>query len=227
LADCGVGSRRSCEKLITEGRVAVNGSIVTELGSRILPGRDSVELDSQEVAPQSCCYVLLNKPRDVISTSSDPQGRKTVLDLVSIPSVRLYTVGRLDRSSEGLLLLTNDGDLANRLMHPRHHIDRVYEVIIDRTLKRTEERKFVEGIHDDGDVLKAVSIQLLNVTSRGPRYELVLREGKNRQIRRMVHACGCKVQQLKRTAMGSLQLNGLRVGQWRYLTDAEVKELKK
>lgn len=227
LADCGAGSRRYCEKLITDGRVSVNGSIVSELGTKVVPGSDVVELDGRTLHVESNCYVLLNKPRDIISTSSDPQGRKTVLDLVSSLNVRLYTVGRLDRSSEGLLLLTNDGDLAHRLMHPSHHVDRVYEVIIDRTLTESEERQFIEGIRDEGELLRAVSIHLINVTSRGPRYKLVLREGKNRQIRRMVRACGCKVHQLKRTAMGSLRLNGLRVGQWRYLTEAEVKELKK
>jgi pseudouridine synthase len=221
LAECGVGSRRACERVIGQGRVAVDGRTIREQGVRIDPEGQRVEVDGRPVRPQPLCYILLNKPRDVLCTSSDEKGRRTIHDLLPDSGIRVYNVGRLDRDSEGLLLVTNDGELAATLMHPRYHISKTYRVWIDRLLTTHELKRFEAGITCQGELLTMQSIREIGEQNGRFEYEIVLAEGKNRQIRRMLEACEVRIYRLRRIRMGPLTLEGVPTGGWRYLSDAE------
>lgn len=227
LAACGAGSRRACEDLIREGRVSVNGSLVTEMGVTVEPGQDTVCLDGRTVEPQRRVYLAVHKPLGVLCTSRDPQGRRTVLDLLPAYGERLYTIGRLDADSEGLILVTNDGDLAHLLMHPRHHVHKVYEVWSSKPMAATQQRRMTDGLWIDGEAMRMVSLRESSRDAQGVRYRVVLAEGKKRQIRRMFREAGCKVVRLIRTHLGSVSLGNLAVGQHRPLTAAEVEQLRK
>jgi len=226
LARCGVGSRRYCDDVIRAGRVTVNGETVGELGVRVRPGRDVVEVDGRRVAAERFVYYLLNKPRDVISTSKDPRGRRTVMDFLPPGAARMFVVGRLDRESEGLVLLTNDGGLANRLLHPRYHIARVYQVWTDRPLKQAEVARLRKGVQAGGEMMKAAGISRMAKEYKGQCYEFVLKEGRNRQIRRMLGVLGVKVVRLKRVQFGPLKLGRLALGRVRELDEGEVGALQ-
>lgn len=226
LAQCGLGSRRSCEVLILSGVVTVDGHPVTELGSSILPGRQVVRVHGTTVQPEAKLYLALNKPAGYVSTSKDPQGRPTVVDLVKSLSERLYTVGRLDRDSEGLLILTNDGDLANAMSHPRHHVEKVYHVAVSGRLSAAQRSAFRLGVESDGELLRVIEVRELRGGKRGVTYEVVLGEGRNRQLRRMFAAVGLKVVRLERVAIGPLRLGRIARGRWRHLTNAEVQSLR-
>ena len=228
LAECGVASRRASEKLIEDGRVSVDGRVVTELGTKIDPGSQQVMFDGKPVTREEKVWIMLNKPTGVICTSDDPQGRERVIDLVPDLSGRLYTVGRLDVMSEGLILLTNDGELAHRLMHPRHHIEKKYQVWIDRPLSAAEIDRMLKGLNCSGETLRALKVEpLKRMVALQSGYTLALGEGRNRHIRRMMEALGCKVVRLVRVSVGPLRLEKLRSGEYRELEEWDVERLRK
>ena len=226
LADAGIASRRACEGLITDGRVQVNGR-TAELGMSVEPGRDAVLLDGVPVLVQSKRrVVIVYKPRGVVSTSSDPQGRRTVQDLVSDIPERLYSIGRLDINSEGLLLMTNDGELANRLMHPRYKVNKTYYCVCDGKLTASELAALQNGVMlDDGMTAPARVRDVRPTATGGTSFSITIHEGRNRQVRRMLEAVGHRTLRLKREAYGPLTLEGLHSGQWRDLTPGELAEL--
>ncbi len=225
IAHAGICSRRDADTFISEGKVHVNGKVVTELGYQVSPG-DRITVSGQRIEPEPFVYILMNKPRDTITTTSDEKGRKTVMDLVeNATGQRVYPVGRLDRNTTGLILLTNDGDLANRLMHPSYKVRKVYDVETSRMLTDDELGKLRVGIPLEDGPAKAYRItrhpQFLNVVT------LSMHEGRNRIVRRMMEALGVEVLSLDRVGYGPLQKKGLRVGRWRNLRKAEINELRK
>lgn len=225
MADCGVASRRASEQIISDGRVTVNG-IPAVLGMSVEEG-DDVRLDGKRLTPQTEHVVLmLYKPRGVVSTSSDEAGRKTVQAFVSELPYRLYNVGRLDLNSEGLLLLTNDGELANRLMHPRYKVDKTYRVVCDGTLSASEIAVLTNGVQlEDGMTAPAKIANIRRSTTGGTAFSITIHEGRNRQIRRMLEAVGHRTLRLKREQYGNLRLGDLRPGEWRYLSKEEIDGL--
>jgi pseudouridine synthase len=219
LASAGVGSRRAVDELIRAGRVTVNGQM-GELGSAVGEG-DVVAVDGRPVAPQELAYLMLHKPPGVVTTARDPQGRRTVVDLVESPQ-RVYPVGRLDRDTTGLLLLTNDGELANRLAHPRHGVEKTYVADVEGDPPPDVLRRLAEGVElADGPTAPARVRRL-----GAGRIELVIHEGRNRQVRRMCEAVGHPVRRLHRSAYGALELGALAEGRWRALTSEEVDALR-
>lgn len=225
LADCGAGSRRACEALIDQGLVAVDGEIVRRQGVTLDPDQQSVTLRGKRVSPPAKVYLALNKPRDVVCTSHDPQGRRTVQTFVPRGLPRVYTVGRLDRDSEGLLLLTNDGAFAHALAHPRHHITKTYLVWADGILDRVQQERMLRGMVIDGESMQALSISQVDRTGGGARYRVILGQGRKRQIRRMFEASGVRVRRLLRTGIGSLELGTLKSSEVRTLRVEEVRAL--
>jgi pseudouridine synthase len=227
LADCGLGSRRFCEKLIAAGRVQVDGETVTELGTKVDPATQKVVCNGKPVVIEPSVTILLNKPPKVICTSDDPQGRTTVLDLLDDLPERVYTVGRLDFMSEGLILVTNDGDLAHALMHPRYHIPKVYKVWLDSPIGFHQLKKMKRGIPNKGETLRVLDIDEGVHTRKGVEYTITLGEGKNRHIRRLMEHFDKKVFRLMRIAIGPLQLGDLRPGEYRTAKPSELKLLRK
>lgn len=224
LADCGVCSRRAAEAAIIEGLVTVNGDLAA-IGQKIDPEADLVCYAGKPVKPSGAekHYILLNKPRGVVCTAKDEKGRTPVTDLVKLDGVRLYPVGRLDMDSDGLLLLTDDGDFANRLTHPRHEIPKIYEVTFRHPLTEEQIEQLGAPMELDGYPLLPVGIRSLSPD----KLELTLWEGRNRQIRRMCEVVGLKIARLSRVAVGDVRLGDLPAGKWRFLTDAEVQYLLK
>lgn len=227
LAACGVGSRRACEHLIDDGVVTVDGEVIDQQGVTIDPSRQIVRVEGRRVGAEPKVYLALNKPRDFLCTSSDPEGRKTVHDLLPRGLERVYTIGRLDRDSEGLILLTNDGELAQALMHPRHHVSKVYHVLVNQALTAEQERQMLRGVVHDGERLRAIECVGLGETARGVRYRIVLGEGRKRQIRRMFDVFDLRVIRLQRIAVGSIQLGSLKTAAYRPLRPAEVERLQR
>jgi len=236
LAEAGVGSRRHCEELIETGEVLVNGEPVMELPAWVDPAEDRVAVGGRvvDIRPERHVYIMLFKPRGVVSTNSDPEGRPRVIDLVRHPAnVRLYPVGRLDIDSSGLLLLTNDGPLANRLTHPRYGVHKTYEVTVRGSLSGEDVERLEEGIflYDKksgrGSKTRGVRLKLLKRDRERTRLLMELREGRNRQIRRMMLQLGHPVKKLRRIQMGPLKLKGLAPGEWRELTGKEIAALRK
>jgi len=233
LADAGVCSRRAADELVAAGAVTVNGQTVTSPGLRIDPATDVVELRGQRVAvpvpgARAHTLVLLNKPTGVVTTASDPQGRTTVLDLLgeAFGPARLYPVGRLDYFSQGLLLLTDHGELANRLTHPRWHLPKVYEVLVRGTVPPATLALFSRGMTlADGQALAPAPTRVLGVASRATSLEMTLTQGVNRQIRRMCEQAGLTILRLTRVALGPLRLGDLPEGQARALTPDEAAAL--
>lgn len=224
LADCGVASRRASEAIIQKGRVAVDGQTVTELGTKVEPGQ-SVTVDGKSVRPEIRRIFAFNKPPRVMCTSSDPEGRATFLEFFQTENIRLYSVGRLDFMSDGLLLVTNEGDLAHRLTHPSFHLEKEYKVKTETPFTKRERDKLVEGIKDDGEWLQAVSIR--SDTRDSTISHWVLTEGKNRQIRRMAAAQKKTILRLTRTRIGPLKLGPLKLGSWRELSTEDRDQLLK
>lgn len=228
LAMAGVGSRRKCEELIVEGRVSVNGKTVDVLGSRADPKKDEIKVDGRLVTmPDRNYYILLYKPEGYTSTSFDPYAKHTVMELVADVSTTLHTVGRLDVDTEGLIILTNDGDLTYRLTHPSHEIGKTYVATVRGEVTEEELDKLRNGIMlDDGRTAPAEA-KLLKVSIDGRRsmIELTLHEGKKRQVRRMTMAIGHRTDHLARTQIDDIKIGKLKPGQWRHLTEAEVKKL--
>lgn len=222
-----MASRRACEKLITDGLVTVDGVIVTELGTKVDPSVQKVTCSGKPVMQEEKVWIMLNKPTGVICTSEDPEGRERVLDLLPEVPGRVYTVGRLDVMSEGLILVTNDGELAHRLMHPRHHIEKKYQVWIDRELTPEEINRMLKGINCRGEELKALRVEpLRRMIASQPGYTLTLGEGRNRHIRRMMEALECKVIRLVRVSVGPLRLEKLRTGEYRNLAPSEIQMIR-
>ncbi len=233
LAQCGIGSRRKADELIESGKIHVNGSRVTELGSRIIPGKDKVEYWGKEVKRFHLLeYFAYYKPRNVMVTKADPQERETIYDALKNKGLNiehLNYVGRLDFGSEGLLLLTNDGELIHALTHPRFQIKKVYRVKIDHSLGDKERQSFIEGIESNGQILHAREIrQISEGTDQRKQfwYELDLYEGKNRQIRRMFETLGVLVGRLRRVQFGSVKLGEMKPGEIRPLSEREINSLK-
>jgi 23S rRNA pseudouridine2605 synthase len=226
LARSGVASRRASEQIILAGRVQVNGTVVTTLGTSVDPDRDRVELDGRPVHPPTMhTYVALHKPHGVVSTASDPQGRRTVLDLVQARA-RLFPVGRLDYDSEGLILLTDDGDLTMRLTHPSHDVEREYRALVRGDVSDDVLQRLSFGIDLDGRRTAVARFERLSEHSDGIWVRVVLHEGRNRQIRRMFEAVGLEVVRLVRVRVGSLHLGDLALGAWRRLSADEIDALR-
>jgi len=227
IARAGIASRRKSEELIKEGRVKVNGKVVTEVGVKVSPS-DKVEVNEIQIEKEEPVYFLLYKPRGVISSVSDDKGRKVVTDFFSHFKERIFPVGRLDYDTSGLLLLTNDGEFANLLMHPKNEIDKVYVAKTKGIPLRENLRKLEKGILlEDGKTAPA-RVKLLSVDKKKQTaiVEITIHEGRNRQVRRMFDAIGNEVLKLKRERYGFLTLNGLKTGEARELTPHEVKQLR-
>lgn len=225
LSAAGVCSRRAAETYINEGRVTVNGE-TAQLGWKADPKKDEIRLDGQLIGGvEEHVYLVLNKPRGYVTTLADEKGRKTVMELVSGCGRRVYPVGRLDMDSEGLLLMTNDGDFMQRLTHPSHEVTKEYHVSVYGAVQNVAER--LRAMRDlDGEPIRPAGVQVLRRTGQTAELAITIHEGKNRQVRRMCAACGLTVKRLRRVREHSLELGDLPQGRWRYLTDAEIQALK-
>ena len=227
MAQCGIASRRKSEEIIAQGRVKVNDIIVTELGMKIDPFKDIVKVDNKIIQMENKkIYIVLNKPAGYVTTVSDQFGRKNVLDLVKEVKERVYPIGRLDYDTSGLLLLTNDGDLAYKLTHPKHEVKKKYIAVIKGIPTEEELDRFRAGLEIDGYITAPALINVLKYWEKKTTVEIQIHEGKNRQIRKMCEKIGYPVIRLKRIAIGELELGSLRKGCWRYLNDVEIKYLK-
>jgi len=228
LASSGIGSRRSCEELIVAGRVAVNGRIVRELGTRVRPESDEVAVDGVTVPLEAdLVYLALNKPRGVLSTMSDDNGRPCVGDYVADRVNRVFHVGRLDADSEGLLLLTNDGTLAHRISHPSFGVPKTYLVLLDGRVPRRLAQQLRAGVELDDGMARADAARIVGATDVGTQVEVVIHDGRNRVVRRMFDALGQPVRRLVRTHIGPLALAELKPGRLRALSPPEVRTLYK
>lgn len=227
MAQAGLGSRRHNEELIRAGRVRINDR-VARLGEKADPERDKIEVDGQPLHLEKSIYIMLNKPRNVLSSTEDEldEGRQTVRDLVDLPG-HLYPVGRLDRNSTGLILLTNDGHLANRLTHPRYEHPKTYRVQIEGKLDEGVLAQWRQGVMLDGKMTAPTHIKVLKQDANGATLRLVMYEGRKRQIRRVAELLGLSVRVLHRTAIGPLQLGDLKPGEWRRLTAGEIADLRR
>ena len=227
LAACGVASRRTAEKLIADGRVSVDGSVITEMGVQVEIGQD-IRVDGKLVTPEpEKKYIMYHKPAGEVTTASDPEGRATVLDKFRDFPVRLYPVGRLDYDSEGLLLLTNDGDLTEQLLHPSHEVEKVYLARVSNELTPAEARRLEMGVMVDGRKTAKARVKILGFKNLYTDILVSIHEGRNRQVRKMVMAVGHEVVMLRRIRFGPLKLGELPRGMWRELTSEEVAELKR
>ncbi|MCH5165784.1 MAG: rRNA pseudouridine synthase [Clostridiales bacterium] len=225
LSGCGIDSRRKCEKLVTDGRVRINGKAVTELATDVKDG-DYVEVDGKPVALSNRkIYIMLNKPKGCVCTVNDEKGRKTVLDFVKVKE-RIFPVGRLDYDTEGLLLLTNDGELANTITHPKNMVKKVYSVRVEGMPTESELKRLRTGIEYNGVKYSAAQVSVLESSDKETKLEIVVTEGKNHEIKNMIESLGRRVMFLKRTAIEGLRLGGLSRGEWRYLSVREVEQLK-
>jgi len=227
LAGAGVASRRQCKELILTGRVEVDGKLVTELGTRVDPSRARIRVDGDVVARPRRVYYALNKPAGVICTARDPSGRTLATDLVPARDQRLFTVGRLDMNSEGLILITNDGDLANQLTHPRYGVPKRYRVLVAGHPTAEVVAKLRRGIHLAEGVAQVVNVKIQRRHKKSTILEMVLEEGRNREVRRVLARVGHKVLSLVRIGIGPLRLGKLAPGEYRRVTRAEVDALRR
>lgn len=226
LADASVSSRRKAEEYILQGRVKVNNEVIDTLGYKIDEKKDKVYFDDKLVEiKQEFIYIMLHKPEGCVTTAKDQFDRKTVLDYIDIQE-RIYPVGRLDYDTSGLLILTNDGDLTYRLTHPKHNIEKIYIAKVTGEIKKEELEKFEKGLYIDGYKTSPAKIFVVKKEGKYTSLKIVIHEGRNRQVRKMCDAIGLKVCHLKRIATGKLYLGELKKGEYRLLTDKEIKYLK-
>lgn len=224
LADCGVGSRRECDKLIADGCVKINGKIAS-LGANV-EENDSVSVNGRRVATKTKnYYIMLHKPKGCVTTVKDDLGRKTVMDFVDIKA-RLFPVGRLDYDTEGLLILTNDGDVANKLTHPKNNVEKVYVARLSGSLTESERQMLERGVEIDGRKTMPARVKILAKDEHHTRVEVTITEGRNRQVKKMFESVGKEVEFLKRVAEGELRLGGLQRGKYRFLNEREIEYLK-
>lgn len=227
IAGTGLSSRRKAEMLIATGRVTVNGKVVTELGTKVDPARDHVKVDGKHLeSAQPFVYLLLNKPKNVMSTLSDPGGRPTVKDFLHGVSVRVFPVGRLDFDSEGLMLLTNNGDLAQALLHPRYHVPKTYLIKVKGVLTDDQIGQLQAGIKLEDGMTSPAIVKKVKKAQANSWLEITIREGRKHQVKRMLEAVGHVVIKLMRVRMGPLQLGDLGSGEFRFLTDREANALR-
>ncbi len=228
LSRAGIASRREAEAMMTAGRVAVNGTVVTELGTKADPDRDRITLDGRPVRlVEERLYILLNKPAGYVTTMKDPQGRPIVTSLIKGIKERVYPVGRLDYNTEGLLLLTNDGAWANTLAHPRHEVDKEYLVRVRGSVAPEQVRRLAEGVDLEEGRTAPAGVHVVRESGNNTWLSVTIHEGRYRQVRRMCEAVSLSVVRLKRVRYGSLELGTLRVGEYRLLTVEEVERLRR
>jgi 23S rRNA pseudouridine2605 synthase len=226
MAAASIGSRRHCEELILAGRVEVDRKVVQTLGTRVDADRQEIRVDGTPLKPMRLAYYLVNKPVGVVSTNFDPSGRPRVIDLLPPTKERLFTVGRLDLSSEGLMLVTNDGELANRLTHPRYGVEKTYHALVAGQPAAEVLESLRQGIHLAEGVARVANVKTKSALKQSTLLEIVLAEGRNREIRRILAKVGHKVLRLKRVAIGPLRLKDLEPGQWRPLRREEIEALR-
>ncbi|QSX06795.1 rRNA pseudouridine synthase [Sedimentibacter sp. zth1] len=226
IANCGVTSRRKAEEMILDGKVTVNDELVNELGFKVDTEKDSVCVNGKKIKPvEKLLYIKLNKPTGYVTTVKDQFDRKCVIDLIDIPD-RIYPIGRLDYDTSGLLLLTNDGDLANKLMHPRYKVYKTYIAKVKGRLNATDVGWLRHGIKIEEYTTSPAIVDILNSDGVITKVRISIYEGKNRQVRKMLAAVGKEVISLKRISFGSIELKDLTIGTWNYLSDEEIKYLK-
>jgi 23S rRNA pseudouridine2605 synthase len=229
LAGAGVASRRKAEEIVAAGRVRINGAIVTEMGVKVDPRRDRIEVDGRSISAEKFVTVVLNKPRGVVSTVRDPEGRPTVAELVRDVGARLYPVGRLDWATSGALLMTNDGDLAHSLTHPKFGVEKTYHVKLQGAVGEDVLDAWRKGVRlDDGASTRPAQAVFRVETSEGGTWiQITIKEGRNRQIRRMAEATGVVVSKLKRVSFAGITIDGVQIGTYRELTEKEIARLKR
>ena len=226
IAQAGIASRRKAEEIITEGRVRVNGKVVTELGFKADPKRDRIEVDGKPLEGEAVITLLMNKPRGVVCTVTDPEGRPTVMDFVKNIDVRVFPVGRLDFATSGALLLTNDGALSFALTHPSHKVEKIYLVKVEGTVPEATLQKWRDGVDIGDGVTQPAEVFKAEEDENFTWIHVTLREGRNRQIRRMADATGLTVKKLKRISFAGLTIDRIRVGEYRVLSALEIRKLK-
>lgn len=227
MSEFGVASRRKCEDMIINGRVKVNGCLITELGSKVDKEQDIIEVDGKTIKGcEGKIYILLNKPVGYITSAKDQFGRPTVLDLLNGISVRVFPIGRLDYDTEGLILLTNDGDITYTITHPKHNIEKTYRALIRGEASENDIESFNRGIAIEDYVTSPARMEIIRYAKGNSVVDITIHEGKNRQVRKMCSAIGHEVIKLKRIRIGRIGLGELKTGEWRYLKDAEIEYLK-
>lgn len=228
LADCGIASRRKSEELILAGKVKVNGKIVRELGVKVNPDRDKVMYEDKLIKIQKKkVYILLNKPAGYISAARDQFDNPSILHLIKDINVRLYPVGRLDKDTTGAIILTNDGDFSYKLTHPKHEISKTYIAEVEGVPTVDEMRTFAKGVYIDGRKTYPAKIRIVKETKKNSIVEIIIHEGRNRQVKKMCEEIGHKVISLHRQAIGKITIDNVKEGSFRYLTDKEIEMLKK
>lgn len=226
MAGCGLASRRKCEEIIAEGRVKVNGVVNREMGYKIDPLIDKVMVDNKLINTEGKkVYIILNKPVGIVSTVKDEKDRQTIMDLVKVQE-RVYPIGRLDYDSSGLIIMTNDGEIYNKIIHPRVEINKVYMAILDGTPNTEEIYRFSNGIKIDDYITSNAEIEVVKKYQWSSEVKITIHEGKNRQIRKMCEVIGHEVKELERVSVGDIKLGDLPVGKWRYLSEEELNYLK-
>ena len=229
LANCGVASRRKCEELILQGKVTVNGEVVKELGRKITPNIDEVKFEGKLVQNnKNVIYILLNKPIGYVTTAKDQFNRETVLDLIKVQE-RIVPVGRLDMYTSGALILTNDGDFVYKVTHPKHEITKTYTVTLKGKIEEGAVEKLRQGVEIEDYTTRPAKVRILKIDEEKnlSRLEITIHEGRNRQVRKMCEAVGSRVLALHRSKIGDIGVKDLKIGNWRYLKDYEVKRLLK
>jgi len=225
LASCGVSSRRKCDELIFSGKVRVNGKIVKTPAYQVNPEKDEVIVNENIVKLPQKIYIALNKPEGVLCSLKDDFGRTLIIDLIPEIKERIFPVGRLDYNSEGLILLTNDGELANRLIHPKFKVEKTYHVLIKGIIDENKLKIISNGMEVDGEKYQPAKVRIFNIGKKTSHIEIKIKEGKKRQIRKMFKELGFEVKKLKRVKFGPIKLGNLKKGEWRYLNEIEIRNL--
>lgn len=226
MASCGIASRRKCEEIILQGRVKVNEKLITELGYKINTEKDKITVDSRLIKPEKRkIYIALNKPEGYVSTVKDEKNRKTVLDLVKVDE-RIYPIGRLDYDTSGLIILTNDGEIYNKIIHPREEKNKIYIAIVKGIPSEVDIKRFQNGLDIDGYITAPSSFKIISNTKNSTEVIITIHEGRNRQIRKMCQLINHPVLKLKRIQIGKIELGNLPSGKWRFLNEHEIEYLK-